>query len=182
MGLKDLWFCTYSGKRFHPFDPRPDEICLVDIAHHLSLTCRFNGACRDFYSVAQHSVMVSSLCEPQNALWGLLHDATEAYIGDMVRPLKMGIEQYRDIEALLESVIAEKCGLPMPMPGDVKRADEIALYVERRDLMSTIHPWSKQAEMDPIIEDIPPIEPWTPRLSESEFRSRLILLLGVRVD
>src|SRR5690242_11754504 len=82
------WMQTYTGRRFWPLDPRVDDIDIGDIAHHLSLVCRFAGACREFYSVAQHCVGVSYVCDPKDALWGLLHDAAEAYVGDMVRPLK----------------------------------------------------------------------------------------------
>ena len=82
---KGDWFLTYTGRQFWPLDPRPEDICIRDIAHHLSLCCRFNGACRVHYSVAQHSVMVANILPAPLRFWGLMHDATEAYVGDMVR-------------------------------------------------------------------------------------------------
>src|SRR5262245_27549306 len=96
------WMQTISGRKFWPLDPRPEEVCIEDIGHALSLVCRFGGHCHTFYSVAEHSVRVSLLAEDMAkssahwtdenirmiALSGLLHDAAEAYIGDMVRPLK----------------------------------------------------------------------------------------------
>ena len=79
---------TYTGKEFYPLDPNPADIDIKDIAHALSNCCRFAGHIKSFYSVAQHSVIVSELCEPENALAGLLHDASEAYLSDIARPVK----------------------------------------------------------------------------------------------
>src|SRR5687767_12883862 len=73
---------TYSGRTVEPYDPDPAAICVLDIAHHLSMLCRFTGAVRQFYSIAQHSVLVSALCDPEDALAGLLHDAEEYVFAD----------------------------------------------------------------------------------------------------
>jgi len=75
------WIQTFTGRRFRPRNPAPDDFDIRDVAHALSLLCRFNGHCRVFYSVAEHSVRVSRICPPPAALWGLLHDLGEAYIG-----------------------------------------------------------------------------------------------------
>ena len=77
------WLQTYTGIQFWPLDPRPEEIDIQDIAHALSLLCRFNGHCQRFYSVAEHSVHVSTILAPEFGLWGLLHDAAEAYLSDI---------------------------------------------------------------------------------------------------
>ena len=78
---------TYTGKKFFPFDPRPEQICIEDIAHGLSMLCRFSGQCPYFYSVAEHSIYVVH-CLPDNLqLEGLLHDASEAYLADLPRPV-----------------------------------------------------------------------------------------------
>lgn len=167
--LKDNWFSTFTGKKFHPFDPHPEEICLEDIAHHLALQCRYNGACRAFYSVAQHSILVANLVAPEHKQWGLLHDAAEAYIGDMVRPLKLGLPIYKEVERKIEAVIAEVFGLPPEMPPAVKVADNIMLYAERRDLLEHKHPWSLQDEMKPLITEVRQIIPYTPETSERAF-------------
>src|SRR4051794_15527189 len=82
------WITTFSRRQFWPLDPHSDEIHIEDIAHSLSQQCRFGGHSRSFYSVAQHSCLVSALCKANDALWGLLHDASEAYLGDIPRPLK----------------------------------------------------------------------------------------------
>src|SRR5579885_2784587 len=82
------WIQTYCGVAFYPLDPRPEEILIEDIAHALSMLCRFTGHVKRFYSVAQHCVYVSHRCDPKDALWGLLHDAAEAYLNDISRPVK----------------------------------------------------------------------------------------------
>ncbi len=84
------WIPTYTGKRFFPLDPRPEDICIKDIAHALSHIGRFGGHTREFYSVAQHSVLVSLHVSQDWSRQGLLHDAAEAYVGDVVAPLKPG--------------------------------------------------------------------------------------------
>jgi hypothetical protein len=86
---KGSWQQTFTGRQFWPCDPRPEDVCLEDIAHHLALMCRFGGACRVFYSVAEHSVRVAELVwdrtngDREAALAGLLHDASEAYLVDI---------------------------------------------------------------------------------------------------
>ena len=79
---------TCSGRRVHIANPLPDEIDIEDIAHGLSHTCRFAGHVPLYYSVAQHSLLVSELLDERTAMWGLLHDASEAYLHDLTRPLK----------------------------------------------------------------------------------------------
>ena len=110
------WIQTYTGRRFHPLAPRADELDLVDIAHALSLNCRFNGHCRCFYSVAEHCVRVADILPPELALWGLLHDAAEAYLADVPRPAKQQMPQFVAAEDRLLRVIVEHFGLSWPMP------------------------------------------------------------------
>src|SRR4051812_6540197 len=85
---KGDWMQTISGKAFFPLDPRPADVDIQDIAHALAFQCRFGGHVKEFYSVAEHSVRVSLICAHEDAKWGLLHDATEAYLSDIVRPVK----------------------------------------------------------------------------------------------
>lgn len=139
------WIQTYSGIKFYPLDPMPEDILIEDIAHALSNICRFNGHTKQFYSVAQHSYLVSSqINDPKIALAGLLHDASEAYICDIPRPLKNteDFERYREIEGQLQSKIWNKFGIsfierfdPMIHEWDMKIWEQ-----ESIDLMSPPHP------------------------------------------
>jgi len=134
------WMQTYTGRAYYPTCPRAEEVYIEDIAHHLALLCRYTGACSRFYSVAEHSVLVSLLVPPRFALAGLLHDATEAYLNDLNRPLKRspGLEQYRIIEALNWRAIAQRFSLPNEIPDEVHRADENALFHEQAALLPEV--------------------------------------------
>ena len=162
------WVLTYTGKQFFPLTAQPEDVCIEDIAHHLSLLCRFNGGCREFYSVAQHSVHVAQLLPDRLKLHGLLHDAPEAYLGDMVSPLKALLSAYRHIEGLLWPVICRKFKLPKLKAADrraVKTADGVLLATEWRDLMPAGAP--------PLSRPEPPwrnaVQPWTAELAERQF-------------
>lgn len=130
------WLQVYTGRAFWPLDPRPGEIHIRDIAHALSMQCRYAGHCLDFYSVAEHSVHVSRAVPACDALWGLLHDASEAYLVDIPRPLKRSMEEYRRWEGHLMQVIAERFELSLPMPDSVAYADCSILTNERAQNMA----------------------------------------------
>lgn len=129
---------TYTGRMVNPLTCGPDAIDIRDIARSLSRLCRYNGHVGGFLSVAQHSVEVAWVLKewgepPVVQLEGLLHDAAEAYLGDLVRPLKLGVigEAYKKAEERLEGVIAEAFGLQHPMRPQIKAADEhVLLKVE----------------------------------------------------
>jgi uncharacterized protein len=135
------WIQTHSGRRFCPTNPNINSIVIQDISHSLSMQCRFTGHCKKFYSVAQHSVLVSYLCDSQDALWGLLHDASEAYLVDVPRPLKRSgkFEAYLEYEKKMQEAICRRFGLPLQEPWSVKCADQVMLATEARDLMSPLH-------------------------------------------
>lgn len=138
------WKQTFSGVAFWPLDPRPEEIRIVDIAHALACTNRYGGHAPYPYSVAQHSVLVLhrarelglGLVTPEEDLnvarWALLHDAAEAYIGDMVRPLKRTPEMapFREAEARIVQAVAQRFGLVGDEPWQVKQADLDLLTTE----------------------------------------------------
>jgi len=101
---------TNSGKFVNLADPQPETICIEDIAHHLAHINRFTGATFQGYSVASHSLYVSDLVAPEFKLIALMHDATEAYLGDISSPLKSILPEYKVIEARMHKAIADKMG------------------------------------------------------------------------
>lgn len=128
---------TYSGVLFDPFNPSIDQIMLDDIIHSLALQCRFNGHSYYMYSVARHSIYVAELLEREKEdstaqLCGLLHDAAEAYFGDIIAPIKNRPEMafFRDAEEHLLSLIAQKMDLPWPFPECVWLADKAITQAE----------------------------------------------------
>ena len=130
------WIQTFTGGAFYPFDPRPEEIHIVDIAHALSNLCRFAGHTSRFYSVAEHSVYVAEHCEREHALAGLLHDASEAYLVDIPRPIKHAIRDYAEIEAAVLAAVGKRFGVDLtPLPDNVKEADDRMLVTEQRAFM-----------------------------------------------
>lgn len=137
------WIQTYTGKQFWPLDPRPEHICIEDIAHALSNLCRYTGHTNKFYCVAQHSCFASHLVPSKFALWGLLHDAAEAYIGDMSRPLKGMLPEFKQIENKIMIAVCGKFGLFFPEPPAVKQIDDALLATEMQTFMEKPpKPWT----------------------------------------
>lgn len=125
---------TFTGKYIDVFNPDPEMICIEDIAHALAQTPRFGGHLKHFYSVAHHSMHCSELVR-NDKLAALMHDASEAYLTDMPRPIKMQMPQYREVEDRLMTVISKKFGFQYPLSKEVKIADENALSYEWNILM-----------------------------------------------
>lgn len=148
---RGAWIQTFTGRAFYPLDPRPEDINLLDIAHALSMQCRFTGHLRRFYSVAEHCCRVSVMVKrlggtTEEALWGLLHDASEAYLVDVARPVKHTplMQGYRDAEAGVTKAICQRFGLPPEEPSAVKTADKVMLAIEARDLLGPLRPgWER---------------------------------------
>lgn len=165
------WMQTYTGVQFWPLDPRREDIRLEDIAHSLSLQCRFAGHCTSFYSVAQHSVLVSRIVPKHVAAWGLMHDAAEAYLVDLPRPVKRHSELgelYRQIERQLMLMVCSRFGLRFDEPMTVKHADDVLLMTEKRDLMpNSPAKWRETSEPMPEA-----IIPWGPERAKAEFLQR----------
>lgn len=196
---KGNWMQTVGGRAFYPLDPRAEEVDIDDIAHALSFTCRFGGHCQSFYSVAEHCVRVSEGIEQaggtrEESFAGLLHDAAEAYIGDMVWPLKRANELagYKEIEHRVERAIAKRFGLPFELPPIVKYFDLVLLSTEKRDLMTDgqgRQDGSRRERLDALEKlgawhsddcaALPGrIEPMPPRLARARFLERFTLLGG----
>jgi hypothetical protein len=170
------WMQTYTGKRFWPLDPSIEDICIEDIAASLSKLCRYGGHTRFFYSVAEHSVLVSQFVPDELALWGLLHDASEAYLSDMVKPLKNGLPSYRNLEFQIMRLIAEKFNLiPFPQPEAISKIDKAILRDEQLKVMRPCKfDWWCTGDK-PIGAEI---SGWKPERAECEFLRRFNNLKG----
>ena len=166
------------GTSFWPLDPRQDEIDIRDVAHSLSMICRYGGHCLRFESVAEHSVYVSHAVSPENELWGLLHDLSEAYLGDIPRPLKPYVQGYDEWERHLMSLTCLKFGLSWPMPDEVKEADQRILSNEREQNMAPMA--VGELEWGNTLPAIPGlvIECWAPERAEQRFLQRFHELTG----
>lgn len=178
------WMQTYTGRKFWPLDARPEDVDIRDIAHALSMLCRYGGHSLRFYSVAEHSVHVARWLEERNykpevTLAGLLHDATEAYLTDVPRPLKRSLPDYRRAESALWAVIAEAfdlTGYEDDLPTAVHEADNRILADEIRQNMKPMD-WHKKHDQPLGIS----LQFWPPGRAEREFLS-LALDLFDRID
>lgn len=172
---------TIAGDLFWPLEAQLQEISIDVIAHALSQINRFTGHTREPYSVAQHSVMVSRLCPKEFALWGLLHDAAEAFLGDVSRPLKHQafMDGYRQAEDRLQRLIFDRFGLIGPVPAEVKAADDGALHAELRDLVPGSDPRHAQIAN---AANIPAIVPQRSQRARDMFMQRFRVLDATRAS
>jgi 5'-deoxynucleotidase YfbR-like HD superfamily hydrolase len=168
---------TYSGIAFDILNPTPETILVPDIAHSLSMLCRFTGHSRKFYSVAQHSILCYKLLPDDMEylrLPALLHDAQEAYIQDLSTPLKRLFPRYKKIEDTLAGAIAKRFHLEEEDFKLVKVYDRMALEIESKALLGPRHPiWSEYQTEFPSGYDLDyallQVEPMTPEEAEAEF-------------
>lgn len=166
------WIQTYTGRKFYPLDPDPDQIDVRDIVHSLSNMCRFAGHLRDMYSVGQHSVLASVWVEGgmEAQRQALMHDASEAYLVDVPRPVKTELPEYKAIEARLMNAIAIKLRFTWPMLPAVHRVDNDLLETEMHQLfLNGQHP-----EAGPYGKVLPmTITVWSPEETRAVFNQRL---------
>lgn len=167
------WSQTYTGKAFSLLDPRPEDVDPIDVAASLSRQCRFNGHVRcSHYSVADHSIRVSTILPRAFRLQGLLHDAAEAYLGDIIRPLKKVLGPVVEVvETGIARAIGERFSVDLVnLPPSIHNADNILLATEKRDIMARPpRPWR------PLPEPLPgTIFP----LSQAEAERVFLELLG----
>lgn len=179
------WMETFSGKKFFLFDKEGlDQIDIYDIAHSLALNCRYNGHCSRFYSVAEHSVLMSYLVPEGLELEGLLHDSTEAYLSDIVRPFKRVMPMYQDIENTLYTRIASKYGLADKIHAETKEVDLAICKLEAETLMmSKGKGWGLDSSVitNELLEEksgYSKIPCWSPEQAEQEFLSRFYELVS----
>ncbi|MGE0677833.1 phosphohydrolase [Pseudolabrys sp.] len=162
------WMQTYTGKKFWPMDPRPEEIDIIDIGRALSKMCRYGGHSLKFYSVAEHCVLCSRAAPAHLKMTALLHDASEAYLVDVPRPIKPALDNYYKIEANLMQVISKKFGAVWPLPPEVKQIDNAILRDERLAIMAHMDVpseiWGDAAEGLGV-----EIECWNPERAFQEF-------------
>lgn len=173
------WIMTASGRRFWPLEPRVEDVCIEDIAHHLAHLCRFTGAVRTLYTVAQHSILASRCLVDAVAnqigfpaddsrilavagLYGLLHDASEAYLMDIPRPLKRSstFAAYRAVERNVQATIYTAFGLRLyEEPSALKVIDRRLLRTEQRDLMPPAGPGEDRHDVASYSSTIVPQQP-----------------------
>jgi hypothetical protein len=162
------WIQTFTGRQFWPLDPRPEDVCIEDIAHALSMKCRYSGHSKIFYSVAEHSVHVSHYLPDGLKLWGLLHDSGEAYLPDVPRPIKPFLTGFKGMEDAIMLAVCERYGLCLQEPSMVKRVDTAILADEMAQIMGP----------PPADWYLPEgalgvtIEGWLPERAEKEFLKR----------
>ena len=180
--VEDGWMETYVGLQFHFSDPPDRDIHIVDIAHALSMLCRYNGHTHKFYSVAEHCCLISDYVlralesaegthhvNSHIALTALLHDAAEAYIGDMCRPVKVTLPDFKAMETVIDLAMARKFGTICPFPPIIKECDNRILRDEREQVMSDSgHEWGTDA-LEPLGVDI---ACWSPERAKGEFLGR----------
>lgn len=165
------WMQTFTGRSVYPLDLRPSDVDIRDIAHALSMQCRYAGHALRFYSVAEHSVHVAKwvldqTCDGFVAIEALMHDATEAYLVDVPRPVKPFLTGYKEAERRVAHAVAERFGLDLAgHPSIVHEADNRILHDERAALMSSCdRDWNLKGEPLGVR-----IECWSPDRAEREF-------------
>lgn len=174
---KGDWMLTSTGRAYWPMDPRAEDVSIEDIAHSLSMQCRYGGHSARFYSVAEHSVMVSRHVLPEDALAGLMHDASEAYVTDVPRPLKPHLENFREVELMNWIAICEAFELNPELPESVHTADLRICHDEMLTFMPT----------SPLPLNLPTpfgcrLDGWDPLTAKANFLRRFDYLWNARLS
>lgn len=170
---KGDWIQTYSGVKFYPLDPRPDEIKFKDIAWSLSMQTRYNGHASMFYSVAEHCVHVSSVVAPEHALAALMHDSSEAYATDLPYPLKPYIQGYAALEDGLMRCIADLYRFQYPLADEIKDIDRRICINEKEALFEHQLEWNIPGGR---VHDVG-IQGWSQKKAFEEFTNRFFDLI-----
>lgn len=177
---------TFTGLEFFPLDPKVDQIQPLDIAHALSLKCRYTGHCEFFFSVAQHSCLLSDYVAHLGGSivdqrWALMHDASEGYLPDVAGPIKRHIPGFVEIEDRLLRAIGDRFELPWPKNPWIADLDRLMYWRERRVLLKDVSWIERQQEKEPVtgeMVDNVPIVHWTPERAKQEFWVRFCYLFN----
>lgn len=137
MERKGHYIRTFTGRKYWPMDPRPEDICIEDVAHALSNLCRYTGHTVRFYSVGEHSLVVERLAPEEMKFPALMHDAHEAYINDIAKPFKLCLPQYQEVEDANWRALAEAFEIDPVLPVEIKEIDKAVFRAERLQLMSS---------------------------------------------
>jgi uncharacterized protein len=158
-----------SGEYFHFLEPETSRFTILDIAHALSNICRFTGQSDRFYSVAEHSVHCSRHVAPDHAMAALMHDAAEAFIGDVSRPLKAMLPEYKIIEHRIERAIFDRFSIKYPFDPEINQVDNRLLVTEKCQLMNNSDERSDLRGFYPVEIELPC---WAPEVAKSHFLVR----------
>jgi hypothetical protein len=164
-----------SGEYFDFLDPDNSKVTIEDVAHGLSMICRYTGQCNEFYSVAEHSWHASYHVHPDFAFDALMHDAPESVVGDMSKPLKDICPEYRLIEDRIERSFARKFGFNVPLAPEVKEIDIVMLATEQKLIMKNRDDWDYTRGRIPL--DIK-LYCWPPKTAKEMFLRRYYGLKG----
>jgi hypothetical protein len=166
------WVQTRSGRAYPLLAPTTEDICIEDIAYSLAGLPRYNAHAQRtadgrLYTVGQHSVLAAQIVEPAFRFEALMHDAAEAYVGDMIRPLRLCLPDFDLVEEITWLALTRKFGLPRTMSAEVKHADIVMLATEKRDLMGEPpRPWNVGLPREERITI------WNPIMTERAFLER----------
>jgi uncharacterized protein len=178
------YIVTYTGCKFNLLEPDSRDIDVVDIAHALAMQCRWTGHTKHHYSIAQHAYYCSFIGPDNEAFHRLNHDDSEAYIGDMSRPLKHYTEAgdaYRRVEWPIQNLIYESYGMSIVEPISVKLADEGMLYAEQQQLLPPLAFETSNVFKKSLPAGIQ-IEEWTPKFAEKMWMDRFLELYKGRIN
>lgn len=160
------WIETFKGHKFDVFNIDPKCIDIEDIAHSLAMACRFNGHLKKFVSVAEHSIAVATTVSEENAFCGLMHDAAEAYITDVPKPIKVMLPEINKLDAIITEAVFKKYGISYPIADEVKAVDREMCYAEAKDSGMDVKSWDIQGYVDAL--DYTPYH-WSPVEAKTMF-------------
>lgn len=163
------WIQSYTGRPVYPMDMRPEDIFVEDIAHALSMQCRYAGHCLNFYSTAEHCVLMTRWVRaqggsPHDQMWALHHDDGETYLVDVPRPVKPFLVGYKEAEDRIAAAVSQRFGLSVAMPPIVKEADTRILFDEKVQNLAPGPDWSISAEPLGVT-----LQLWSPKEAEAQF-------------